>query len=131
MIGDQIGAGLGGKALAVGAHAVLQLLLTGGVAKIGGGAAHVVDVALEVGHLGDLLGLGHHRLNAAGADGATLMEGQSAEIAGAEASAVVGHREAHLLDTGDTALLLVGGMVGAGVGQGVDRVQLLPLEGGC
>ena len=108
---------------------MLQLLLAGGIAEVGGGAAHVVDVALEVGHLGDLPGLGHHRLNTAGADGTPLMEGQGAEVARAEAAAVVGHGEAHLLDAGDTAVLLVGGVVGAGVGQGVDRVQLLTLQG--
>ena len=130
MVGDEVGAGLGGEALTAGAHAALQLLPAGGVAEVCGRAAHVVDVALKIRHLGDLLGLGHHGFDAAGADGAALVEGQGAKVAGAEAAAVVGHGEAHLLNTGHAPVLLVGGVVGAGVGQGVDGVQLFSLQGG-
>ena len=58
------------------------------------------------------------------------MEGKRAEIAGSEAAAIVGDREAYLLDGGYAAVLLVGGVVGAGVGKGIDRVQLVALQGG-
>ena len=38
MIRDEVGAGLGGEALAARADTLLKLLLTGGVAEVGGGS---------------------------------------------------------------------------------------------
>ena len=50
----------GGKALFVGANAAFLLLIAGGVTEVGGGAADVVDIALEVGECRDLLCLGNN-----------------------------------------------------------------------
>ena len=50
----------GGKALFIRANAAFLLLIAGGVAEVGGGAADVVDIALEVGECRDLLCLGNN-----------------------------------------------------------------------
>ena len=60
VIGVQIGAGLRRKAAAVLAHTALLLLLAAGVAEVGAGAAHVVDIALELGILRQQPRLLHH-----------------------------------------------------------------------
>ena len=129
VVSDEVRTGRGGKALAVGANAVLQLFFAGRVAEIGGRAAHVVNVALEIRHFGDLFRLRNHRFNTARAHGAPLVKGQRAEIAGAEAATVVGDREAYLLDARYAAILFVDGVVGAGVGKGVYGVQLFSFKG--
>ena len=53
------------------------------------------------------------------------MQGDGTEVAVAEAAAVVGDRELHLLNGGHTALLVVHGVGASGVGQPVDGIQLL------
>ena len=123
----QVGAGLGGEAAAVFAHSAPLLLLAAGVAEVGAGAAHVVDVALELRVVGQQLRLLQHGLDGAAGDHAALVEGQGAEIAPAEAAPVVGDGEANLLNGGDAAG--IHGVYLPGVGQGVQRVQLLPAQG--
>ena len=47
------------------AHAVFELLVTGGAAKVGRRSAHVIDVALKLGIAREQLGLAHDRIVAA------------------------------------------------------------------
>ena len=130
VVGDEVLAGRGRKAFPPGADAVGELFFARTVAEIGGRAADVVDVALEIRHFGDELRLADDRLDAARPHGAPLVERERAEVAAAEAAAVVRDREAHLLDGGDAAVLCVHGMPGAHIGERVHPIQLLALERG-
>ena len=110
VVGVQVGAGLGGQAGPVFTHAVFQLLLAGGSAEGGGGAAHVVNIALEAGMAGEGGDLPDDALVAPAGDGPPLVEGQGAEIARPEAAPVVGDGEAHLLNGGYAAHVVVHGV---------------------
>ena len=97
------------------------------MAEIGGGAAHIMNVALE----GRIL---HHKLRfpedgfvAAGLDDPALMEGQGAEGAGSEAAPVTDQAEFDLLDGGNTPGFFVAGVVGAAVGK---VIYLVHFRGG-
>ena len=81
-------AGGGVQALPSAAGTLGQLLFAGGVAEIGGGAAHIVDVALEILVLHHDFRFLQDGFMAAGLDDAALVEGQGAEGAGAEAAPV-------------------------------------------
>ena len=118
-------AGLGREAAPANAGATRQLFLAGRHAEIGGGAAHVVDVALEIGVLRHELGLGDQALVAAALDDAPLVEVERAERALAQTAAVAGEAELDLGDGGNAARGLVAGVIGPRVGQLVDSVQLL------
>ena len=65
---------------------------------------------------------------APGSDHAPLVEGQRAEIAPPEAPPVVGHREADLLNGGHAPQRSVHRVDLPGKGEGVDGVQLLPVQ---
>ena len=119
-----------GQAVFVLAHARLFCLLAVVTAEVGGGPSHVVNVALKAGLLGQNMGFLYAGFHTAGGYRAPLMEGDGAEIAVAEAPSVVGDGELHLADGGDASVLLVHGMVGAHIGQGIHRVQLLGGQGG-
>ena len=129
VVGAQVAARFGEEALLGGAHASLELLGAGRCLEVRRGAAHVVDVALEVGQLRERPGLAHERLVAARLQAPPLVEGQRAEAAAAEAAAVGGERELDLLDGGDAAGRLVVGVVSARVGQLVHEVQLVGAQG--
>ena len=103
----QGGAGLGSQALFILAKACRQLFLAGRSPEIGGGAAYIVDVALEIGHFGEQLCLTKNRLFAAAGYRAALMIGDGAKIAGTEAAAVMGDGEFYLLEPGDTAQFVI------------------------
>ena len=118
-----MGHGSGARQLVL-AHAAALLLLAAGVAEVGAGAAYIVDVALEPRLVGQQLRLLQHRFDGAAGDHPPLVEGQRAEVAPAEAAPVMCDGELHLLDGGDA--FLIHGVNGAGIGQGVQRVQLLP-----
>ena len=124
LVGVQVGAGLGGQAGPVPAHARLELLLTGGMPEIGGGPAHVVDVALKAGVLHQALRLPQHALVAPGGDGPPLVEGQGAEVAGPKAAPVMDDGEADLLDGGHAPHGVVHGMGLSHIGQLEHGVQL-------
>ena len=128
VICHEVLAGRGREALARRADSVAELLFAGGVAEVRRRSADVVDIALEIGHLGDLLCLLKHALDASRAHGAPLVERERAEIARAEATAIVSQREAHLLDRGHAAILFVDGVVCAHIGKGVNSVKLLALK---
>ena len=108
---------------------MLQLLLAAGAAEGGGGAAHVVDIALKARVLDQQLGLPNHALVAAGGDGAPLVEGQGAEVAGPEAAPVVGDGEADLLDGGHAAHVVIHGVGLPHIGQLGHPVQFLGGQG--
>ena len=127
VVGVQIFARLGGKAAAIFAAAVLFLPGAGCVAEVGRGAAHVVDIALELRVFREDLRLPHHRLDAAGRDHPPLMKGQGAEVAPAEAAPIVGDGEPHLLD--GRHRLFVHGVHLPHEGQVVEPVQLLSGQG--
>ena len=120
----QVFAGGGEQALAVGAHALCQLLLAAGMAEVGGGAADIVDIALEVRVLDQQFGFFNDGLVAAGLDDAALVEGQGAEAASAEAPPVGGEAELDLLNGRDAPQLFVRGVIRPHIGQGVHMVHL-------
>ena len=70
VIDDHIRAGLGEQTLAACARADFELLITGGAAEIGRGAAHIMDVAFEIWHLRDGLRFINHGFMAARSDNA-------------------------------------------------------------
>ena len=119
MVGVQLAARLRRQAMLVAAGAAAQLRIARRLAIIRRGAAHVVDVALEL-RVGDhLLRLFHDGLMASHLHDTPLMERQRAKRALAEASAIAGQAELHLADGRDTAGFLVHGMVGTRIRQAV------------
>ena len=132
VIHDHVGAGGGGQAvLAAAAHAPQHLLAAGREPEVGRRAADVVDVALKIRFMGHPLRLGHDAVGAAAGDAAALMELDGAEVAAAEAAAVLDDGELYLPDGGHAAHGLVDGVIPAGVGQGVDLVQFPAHQGLC
>ena len=123
MVGFEVLAGLREETALVFAQAVLLLLFAGGEAKVRGRPANVVNIALKVRILCDLLGFAHDRIVRPRLNVAPLMEGEGAEVARAEAAPVVDDRELHLLNGGHAALRLVGRVVGAHEGQAVDVIH--------
>ena len=124
-----VGAGRREQALAVGAGARRPLLPAGGMAEVGRRPADVVDVALE-GRVGDhARRLAQHRFLAARRHAPALVHHQGAEVAAAEAAAVVGDGKPHLLQRRHAARGVVVGVPGAGIGQLVDGVEVAAREG--
>ena len=125
VVHDHVGAGLRGQTvLAAVAHAPEHLLPAGGEAEVGGRPADIVDIALKIRLMGHPLRLGHDAVRAAAGDTAALMELDGAEVAAAKTAAVLDDGELHLPDGRHTAHVFINGMVTAGVGQGVDFIQL-------
>ena len=77
------------------------------MAEIGSRSADIVDIALEIRHSGHVFRLAHNRRMAPAGDHAALMEGQRAEIAGAETAAVMNNRKPHLFYGGHSALRII------------------------
>ena len=123
VVGVHVLAGGGVQALPPAAGALTQLLFTGRVAEIGGGAADVVDVALEIPVLHHDFRFPEDGLVASGLDDPPLMEGQGAEGAGAEAAPVGHQAEPDLFNGGDAPCLFIAGMIGAHVGKVIHRVH--------
>ena len=95
------------------------------MAEIGGRAAHIVDIALEILVLDHDLRLGQNGFVAAGLDDAALVEGQGAEGAGAEAAPVAYQAEFHLFNGRHATGFCIAGMPGPHIGQGIDVIPLL------
>ena len=124
MVGVQLAARLRRQAMLVAAGAAAQLRITRRLAIVRRGAAHVMDVALEL-RVGDhLLRLFHDGLMASHLHNAPLMERQRAKRALAEAAAIAGQAELHLADGRDAAGFLVHGVIRARIRQTVHRVHL-------
>ena len=117
-------AGGGEQAALVLAAAVFLLFFAGRKAEIRGWAADIVDVALEAGHLGDLFRFFNNALVAAHLNVSSLMERQRAEVARAEAAAVVDDGELHLLNSGHAAERFVGRMISSHIRQRINVVHL-------
>ena len=118
-------AGGGIQALTAAAGPLTQLLFTGRVAEIGGWAAYIVNVALEILVLDHQLRFPENGLMAAGLDNAALVEGQCAEGAGAEAAPVADQAEFDFLNGRNAAGLGIAGVPGAHIGKIVDGVHFL------
>ena len=88
-----------------------------------------MDVSLEIGLLNQLFRFPHHRVLAAGGDGSSLMEGDGAEIAGAETAPIMGDGEFHLFNGGDAALCFINRVIGSLIGQLKHMVQLFLGQG--
>ena len=129
VVGLQIGTRLGRKAAAVHAGTVLGHFAARGHAEIGGGPAHVVDVAPKVGEASEFTRLFYDGGAAAGADVPALMEGEGAEGAGAEAAARRGEGEFDFGKGGHTAKSVVGRMPLALVGERIDSIHFLLRKG--
>ena len=130
VIGLQGGTGGRGEALLPAlAEPVLELLLAGRPPEVGGRAADIVDVPLEIRQRGEQPRFGKDRLLAAHRDFPPLVEGDGAEVAAPEAAAVVGDGEFHLLNPRHAAQRVVARVPSAHIGQGVDPVELLGREG--
>ena len=124
MVGVQLAARLRRQAMLVAAGAAVQLRIARRLAIVRRGAAHVMDVALEL-RVGDhLLRLFHDGLMASHLHDAPLMERQRAKRALAEAAAIAGQAELHLADGRDAAGFLVHGVIRARIRQAVHRVHL-------
>ena len=114
MVHDHVGTGGGGEAvLAAIAHTPQHLLTAGWETEVGGRAADVVDVALEIRLVGHPLCFGHDAVGAAAGDASALMQLDGAEIAAAEAAAFWMMENCHLADGRHTAHGLVDGVVAA------------------
>ena len=110
LVGVQIGACLRGQTGPVLAQPRLFLLFTGGMAEVGGGPAHVVDISLEAGVLSEQLGLPEDAFMTAAGDHPPLVKGQGAEVARPKAPSVVGDGEAHLFDGRNASQFLIHGV---------------------
>ena len=124
VVGVHVLAGRGVQALPPAAGTLCQLLFTGGMAEIGGGAAYIVDIALEVLVVGHALCFPENGFVASGLDDPPLMEGQGAEGAGTEAAPVGNQAEFHLVDGRNAAVLGVAGVPGTHIGQLVNSIHL-------
>ena len=129
MVRLHILAGGGVQALPSAAGTLGQLLFAGGSAEIGGGTAHIVDVALEILVLHDHFRFPEDGFVAPGLDNPALVEGQGAEGAGTEAAPVGNQAEFDLFNGGNTALFGIAGMPGPLVGQLVYRIHFLGGQG--
>ena len=68
------------------------------MAEVGAGAAHIMDITLEAGIVGQQFRLRQHGFDTAGGDHPSLMKSQRAEIAPTKAAAVVANGKAHLFN---------------------------------
>ncbi len=93
MIHLQIGTWFREKALSVFADALRHLFLAGRMSEIGGGTAHVVDIALEIRLLYHLLCFPQNGFVASDLHRPALMEGQRTEITPAETPSAADKRE--------------------------------------
>ena len=125
LVGIQSRTGSGCQALSSHAKPLFLLFFAGGVPEVGSGAANVVDVALEIRKGGQELCFFQHRFLTADGDLPPLMKGDGAEVAVTEAPPVVGDGEFHLRQAGNAAFDVVHGVPPAGIGQGINVVQLL------
>ena len=107
------------------AHAVLELLVAGGTAKVGRRSTHVVDVALKLGIAREQLGLAHDRVVAAHLQHAALVEGEGAKRALAKTAAVGADRKLDLGKGRHAARRVVVGMPIACVGEFGHLVHLV------
>ena len=110
-----------------------KLLCAGRMAEVRGGASDIMDVAFEQRILRHLTRLFQNALMAARLHDPPLMEGERAECALAETSAVARDAEAHFLDCRHAARLLVDGMISARIGQAIHSIELFRAQGfaGC
>ena len=90
MVHVEVFAGGWRKAFLAPAQTMLQLVFTRGVAEVSCRPADIVNVAFEVGALGELSRLGENRLFTAAGDHPALVQRNGAKIAVAKAAAVVG-----------------------------------------
>ena len=125
MVGVHIFTGCGKQALSLRTRARFQLLVAGRVTEVRRRAAHVMNIALEARPGNQLFRLRDDGSLAPGGDDAPLMERERAEIARAEASALGGDGEFHLLKARNAARLVVHRMPRPRVRQRVHLVQLL------
>ena len=89
-----------------------------------------MNIALEIRERGDLSSLLDHAFCTARAHRAPLVEGKRAEITAAKATSVVRDRKLDLLDPRNAAKLLVGRVKITHIGERIDAVKLLALQGG-
>ena len=112
-----------------GTYALGQLLFTRRLTEVGGGAAHIVDVSLEVRLPHHLLGLCQDGLVAPGLDDTPLVEGEGTEATPTKAATAGYQAEPHLLNGGHTASGLIGGVIGTHIRQTVHPVHLRLTQG--
>ena len=117
------------KTLAARTRAACQLLFTGRETEIRGGSAHIMDITLEIRLLCQKLCLLHQGFVASGLDDASLVEGQGAEAACAEASPVADQAELDFSYGGHASKLLIGRMVVPHVRKIIYRIHLLLSQG--
>ncbi len=125
VIHPKIFAGIREETLVIFTNAVAQLLFAGWLAKIGCRPTHVVDIAFKVRLSNDFLGLLKQRLLTSCLDNPPLMKGQGAKVAASKTAASAGEAKAYLLNGRNPAGRLIGGMIGALVGQLIDCIHLL------
>ena len=129
MVRNQVFTGLGEEALLGGTYALGQLLFTRRLTEVGGWAAHIVDVSLEVRLPHHLLGLCQDGLVAPGLDDTPLVEGEGTEATPTKAATAGYQAEPHLLNGGHAASGLIGRVIGTHIGQTVHPVHLRLTQG--
>ena len=88
-----------------------------------------MDIALEIGERGEELCFPQNALLASYGNSPALVECDGTEVAVSEAPSVVGDGELHFLYSGNAALCLVNGVIGAHIGQLINMVKLGSGEG--
>ena len=116
------------KAVLQGTHAVFELLFAARCAEVRRRAADIGDIALPERVVRHGLHLADDGFVAARCDHPPLMERERAEVAPAEASAVVDDTEAHLLDGRNAAERLIHRVRLARIGKRRHGVELLRFE---
>ena len=130
----KMGTGLGTEAFPMDAGSGLRLLGTGILAEVGGGAAYIVDVALEIRLFGEKKSLPLQGFMAAGLDSLALMECDGAEGAGSKAATIAGEGKFYLLKSRHPHLAVfcgavIDGMPAAGKGLLHHLVKFLLAQG--
>ena len=123
MVGVHVFAGRGEETLTAAASALCQLLFAGGVAEIGGGAANIVDIALEIFIYYHQLRFGKNAFMAAGLNNTALVEGQCAERASAKTTTIADQAELDFFDSRHATGFFVAGMPSAAVGKIINCIH--------
>ena len=121
----QVRAGLRKEALPVLTHALCQLLFTGGLMKVRGRPADVMNISLESGILRKQLRFLKDRFVAAGLYDSPLMKGQGTEITSAVTAPVTDKAEFNFLDSRNSACLFVHWMIRSLIGKVIYFIHFL------
>src|SRR5699024_10156866 len=113
----------GPQALTVLADALFHLFPAGWMAKICGGAAHIMDISFKLRVFGEGFRFLKHRFLAAYLHNSSLMNSQGAEAASAETAAAAGQTEFRFRKSRDASKRIIGRMGFPHIGQTVEVIH--------